>query len=99
MTQDEQRAYAKGYSTGRKRMKVDCAREIERQMREDFIQRMMISIAPQIIESPWGTTKDGKFIADKGAQQIMGTVRLIATKAADRCNFTAPPVIDKDDAK
>lgn len=88
MTPDEQRGYSKGYAAGQRRAKREHAAEVMDAVREDFIQRMMIAIAPQIIASPWGKTVDGKWKAHKGAVEIMGCVRNVAVEAAKQCSFT-----------
>ena len=87
MTQDEQRGYSKGYAAGLRRKAKTVSKEDVEALREDFIQRMMIAIAPQIISSPWGRTVDGKWKPDTGAKAIMKTVREASIEAADKCSF------------
>jgi hypothetical protein len=86
MTDDEKRGYSKGYAAGRRAMRRS-ARDLRDAAREDFVQRMMIAIAPQIIASPWERTVKGEKRTDQTAPEIMKTVRFIAIEAAEMCKF------------
>ena len=82
---EDRNAYQRGYYAGRK---VKRSLDGQRAAREDFIQRMMVSIAPQLIAKPWGKTVKGEFIQHTTGEQIMRTVRSIAVEAADLCDFS-----------